>query len=623
MTSNKTTRRLLLSLFPLLVLVKPSSAYQRFLELIPNGGRVPSPCDGQPVWQGVGHITKDGGSQRNQFGIDFLSQGQTWTTELCEMDSDGDGRSNGEELGDPNCTWRQGAGPTQSDAVISHPGICEPVTSECCQRINSFLDCDGTRKLKCGHIQEDKTVKKELKLVRSPVPASETTYFCQVFDLDLDRDMHMVATEPMIDASQVVHHILMFGCDPRDTLDSRLKSPYPCEMVPHPSCRSLIGAWTLGSVGECAHPEAGFRMGPRGYRSVAIQVHWNNPKRLSGLQDSSGLLLHLTSQLRPNDAGMLVIGQRFMQIEPRSEYRQEPPASGVWGRKESAVDQGDADMSFSASCPGRCTKVMFTTPIYITAAVNHMHYPGKAQSIELYRNNTLIQKVTDQSGYDYDDPVFYNFASAIRVEPGDELRTTCVYKRTATPEPVCWGEATSDEMCFGFLTYFPLQSLSHPWCTSVKSLPSCDRHLPSLGRKPITGCRWWEFRNASQPETQQLMRQVFAKCYAGGKEALKCTDDCRKAAGLVAKHPCMQGDIGTYMVDRFKKGGGDTAKLFLDAVVSCSCRHFDYCDRKYKNGILGAEQEQFCPVPDSASSMRQSTVISLCAILSYLCHIWL
>ena len=42
------------------------------------------------------------------------------------MDSDGDGLSNGEELGDPHCVWRFGNGvrPTISNATrLSHPGV--------------------------------------------------------------------------------------------------------------------------------------------------------------------------------------------------------------------------------------------------------------------------------------------------------------------------------------------------------------------------------------------------------------------------------------------------------------------------------------------------------------------
>jgi hypothetical protein len=37
---------------------------------------------------------------------DFAAAGYTWTVELCNKDSDGDGHSNGAELGDPDCKVR-------------------------------------------------------------------------------------------------------------------------------------------------------------------------------------------------------------------------------------------------------------------------------------------------------------------------------------------------------------------------------------------------------------------------------------------------------------------------------------------------------------------------------------
>ena len=49
----------------------------------------------------MGHINTSGGGARNPFGLDFASEGTTWTVSLCGMDSDGDGFTNGEELGDP------------------------------------------------------------------------------------------------------------------------------------------------------------------------------------------------------------------------------------------------------------------------------------------------------------------------------------------------------------------------------------------------------------------------------------------------------------------------------------------------------------------------------------------
>ena len=50
---------------------------------------------------------------------------QTFTKELCEKDSDGDGKTNGEELGDPGCVWipSQGNLPEWASGVeLSHPG---------------------------------------------------------------------------------------------------------------------------------------------------------------------------------------------------------------------------------------------------------------------------------------------------------------------------------------------------------------------------------------------------------------------------------------------------------------------------------------------------------------------
>ena len=65
--------------------------------------------------------------------MDFAAQGYTWTKSLCVLDSDGDGKSNGCELGDPFCTWVVGQRPNFI-SEISHPGSRSSVTnrtSEC------------------------------------------------------------------------------------------------------------------------------------------------------------------------------------------------------------------------------------------------------------------------------------------------------------------------------------------------------------------------------------------------------------------------------------------------------------------------------------------------------------
>jgi dopamine beta-monooxygenase len=68
---------------------------------------------------GACHISPGGGGARNPFGVAFQDNGIKWDATLCAADSDGDGASNGVELGDPNCMWMQGDAAT---TAVSNPG---------------------------------------------------------------------------------------------------------------------------------------------------------------------------------------------------------------------------------------------------------------------------------------------------------------------------------------------------------------------------------------------------------------------------------------------------------------------------------------------------------------------
>lgn len=87
--------------------------------------------------QGIGHVDCRGGvydASLNTFGVAFIANGKAWTRALCEADSDGDGYTNGEELGDPCCMWTfEGAsvGGSEGSALgewpRSHPGYAQSV----------------------------------------------------------------------------------------------------------------------------------------------------------------------------------------------------------------------------------------------------------------------------------------------------------------------------------------------------------------------------------------------------------------------------------------------------------------------------------------------------------------
>lgn len=51
----------------IVAIVVSTVGFQVFQKQIPNGDRVTNPCDNL-TWNGVGHLNKDGGGERNVFG---------------------------------------------------------------------------------------------------------------------------------------------------------------------------------------------------------------------------------------------------------------------------------------------------------------------------------------------------------------------------------------------------------------------------------------------------------------------------------------------------------------------------------------------------------------------------
>ena len=101
------------------------AGHPEFIPLFPNGASVPGVA-------AIGHVNPAGGGMPNSFGLDFMGTNQDTTSwaAMCAHDSDLDGQFNGQELGDPCCTWVPGAG---KDPLflndISNPGDKNSKTS--------------------------------------------------------------------------------------------------------------------------------------------------------------------------------------------------------------------------------------------------------------------------------------------------------------------------------------------------------------------------------------------------------------------------------------------------------------------------------------------------------------
>ncbi|KAL3870612.1 hypothetical protein ACJMK2_038660 [Sinanodonta woodiana] len=505
------------SLFVLLLwLLHCVGCYQIFQDLIPNGNIVPHPCKANYIWRGVGHNNPLGGGQRNPFGLAFHAAGNQWTTSLCQQDSDGDGKTNGQELGDPDCVWSRGQAPSKSTG-LSHPGVCEPRDSPKCTAINISVDC-ALDKFDCDVINNVDTMKHEIRIPETSVPAKVTTYMCMVFDLPKNGDFHLIAFEALQDNLNVLHHIIVYGCDNKSENYTANKAG-ECFMSAQEGCDDIVAVWTVGIPGICLHDNIGIRIGTKGYKRAVMELHWNNPLKTANTTDRSGMKLYYTSKLRPNDAGILMVGQTNLQIPP-----------------------GKDAFSITGSCPGDCTRKLMVRNIYVVTAFNHMHYIGQQERFEHLRNGSKLQDFAYDITYSYDSPKIYQFKNAVEVRPGDELKTTCVFKSTFRSKTTVFGLGTSDEMCYSFIMYYPAENVLIKKCTQWEDISTCDHDTARNGT--IRGCPTNTIFDIRIPEHAEIYHSVMENCDIIG---IYCREECKRVVMRIRKHPCFNGTVDKWI----------------------------------------------------------------------------
>ncbi|DAZ99366.1 TPA: hypothetical protein N0F65_005217, partial [Lagenidium giganteum] len=122
------------------------AAKPEFVDRVPNGNKVKGV-------RAIGHsVPKGSNSKLNEFGVSFRNQGEKWTKALCMTDSDGDGQTNGQELGDPCCVWTQRTDEkVQWSTDVSDPGNKSSVSDasrwanvSCGNMINDGIDTQTT-----------------------------------------------------------------------------------------------------------------------------------------------------------------------------------------------------------------------------------------------------------------------------------------------------------------------------------------------------------------------------------------------------------------------------------------------------------------------------------------------
>jgi len=94
------------------------------------------------------HLSQLGGGPRNLFGaaVDAVAVScePFWGPALASKDSDGDGFTNGEELGDPEGSWKQGDPAPGDPARVTLPGNASSFPSAAADFVRGDANADGS-----------------------------------------------------------------------------------------------------------------------------------------------------------------------------------------------------------------------------------------------------------------------------------------------------------------------------------------------------------------------------------------------------------------------------------------------------------------------------------------------
>jgi hypothetical protein len=132
----------LLSALVVLSFAAPAEARSFRVKDIPNGNKYGcTSCHTSN--SGKTNTAFGNDSEKYLVGSGLKSQRHTDWAQLCPLDSDGDGLTNGEELNDPDCNWVRGQ--ANPGGATSNPGKASSVLGPTCGngKLDAGENCDG------------------------------------------------------------------------------------------------------------------------------------------------------------------------------------------------------------------------------------------------------------------------------------------------------------------------------------------------------------------------------------------------------------------------------------------------------------------------------------------------
>ncbi|HEX4335654.1 MAG TPA: hypothetical protein VH062_07040 [Polyangiaceae bacterium] len=261
-----------------------------------------------------------------------------------------------------------------------------------------------------------------------PVPSNTANdgnqYTCFYFDPPYKPDSEGLWFYPIIKNTAVLHHWLLYATDAKTHANG---TTAPCQAV-EPGAY-LIAGWAPGASPTQLPADVGLALPTGPNAGFILEVHHFNPNPSVPQTDASGVkFCTAPANTRPHTAGVHFTGSEGICLNPNAQTE----VSGV------------------------CNPIQTQGDIHIVNVWPHMHKLGTRMSVTITRADGTMETVHDQP-FDFNAQISY--PKDVVIHPGDSMQTNCYYDNT-TAAKVPFGENTQDEMCYGFITAWPIGALA-------------------------------------------------------------------------------------------------------------------------------------------------------------------
>ena len=263
-------------------------------------------------------------------------------------------------------------------------------------------------------------------------------YRCFILEHDSEEPYYITALHPIVDDASLVHHIVIFKQEIKETGAYAPDNYDPnvgvnCIDNMRGLSAGMLAGWAPGMVPVELPSGTGLKVEPN--EQLIIQMHYFLPTpEALGRKDRSGYAFRTAETV-----------ERELYMFPLGET----------GSNAFTIPAGDASFTHTSSLelPG-----FITDDITIYTTFPHMHVLGTGYRGWIDRYEGEEDCIVESQQYDFGNQLTYVLNEPVTVTGGDTVNFSCTWDNSANnpnnfydpPRDVRYGERTDEEMCFAF-----------------------------------------------------------------------------------------------------------------------------------------------------------------------------